>query len=81
MDQQALVSNIQTSSPLKLVMMDYLTVEESLSGIKYFLVIMDHFAKFVVVVPSPGPNGADSCTGIVEEFNRGIWLPNATILG
>lgn len=50
-EQHAPVGNIQTSYPLQLVMMDYLTMEELLRGYKYLLVIVDHFTKMVVAVP------------------------------
>lgn len=40
-----LICNIQTHYLLQLVMIDYLTVEESLQGYKYLLVIVDHFTK------------------------------------
>lgn len=33
-------------------MMDYLTVEESLRGYKYLLIMMDHFTKLAVAVPT-----------------------------
>ncbi|KAG8536761.1 hypothetical protein GDO81_025722 [Engystomops pustulosus] len=42
-EQQAPVRNIQTCCPLQLLMMDYLTVAESLQSFKYLLVIIDHF--------------------------------------
>lgn len=51
-EQQTPVDNIQTSCPLQLVMINYLTMEESLRGYKYLLVMVDHITKLAVAVPT-----------------------------
>lgn len=44
--------NIQTSRPLELVRMDFLTVEPDNSNTKDLLVITDHFTKYAIAVPT-----------------------------
>ncbi|RXN31227.1 Retrovirus-related Pol polyprotein from transposon 412 [Labeo rohita] len=44
--------NIQTSRPLELVCMDYLTVEPDNSNTKDILVITDHFTRYAIAVPT-----------------------------
>lgn len=38
--------------PLQVVLMDYLTVEESLQGYKYLLVMVGHFMKLALAIPT-----------------------------
>lgn len=44
--------NIETSRPLELVCMDYLSLEPDGRGTKNILVITDHFTKYAVAVPT-----------------------------
>lgn len=44
--------NIQTSRPLELVCMDFLSVEPDSSNTKDILVITDHFTKYAVAIPT-----------------------------
>lgn len=45
--------------------MDYLTVEETLKGYKYLLVIVDHFTKLAVAEsPEPGHQQEDVAVAI-----------------
>ncbi|KAI7804787.1 hypothetical protein IRJ41_020325 [Triplophysa rosa] len=44
--------NIQTSRPLELVCMDFLTVEPDNSNTKDILVITDHFTKYAIAIPT-----------------------------
>ncbi|XP_056008433.1 uncharacterized protein LOC130051105 [Ostrea edulis] len=45
-NQKAALVNIQTSFPLELVCMDYLTIEPCKGGVQNILVMTDHFTKF-----------------------------------
>ena len=47
--------NIKTTRPMKLVCMDYLTMEECKGGYSNVLVITNHFTKFAVAVPTKAP--------------------------
>lgn len=44
--------NIQTSRPLELVCMDFLSVEPDSSNAKDILVITDHFTKYAIAIPT-----------------------------
>ncbi|KAG1939020.1 interleukin-1 receptor accessory protein-like 1-A [Pimephales promelas] len=44
--------NIQTSRPLELVCMDFLSLEPDSSNTKNILVLTDHFTKFAVAIPT-----------------------------
>lgn len=44
--------NIQTSRPMELVCMDFLSVEPDSSNAKDILVITDHFTKYAIAIPT-----------------------------
>ncbi|PIK50134.1 hypothetical protein BSL78_12979 [Apostichopus japonicus] len=44
--------NIHTSSPMELVCMDYLSLEQSKGGYENILVVTDHFTKYVQAFPT-----------------------------
>lgn len=44
--------NIQTSRPLELLCMDFLTIEPDRSGTKDVLVMTDHYTKYAIAVPT-----------------------------
>lgn len=48
----SLLVNIETSRPLELVCMDYLSLEPDGKGTKNILVITDHFTKYAVAIPT-----------------------------
>lgn len=52
-ERTAPLVNIETSRPLELVCMDYLSLEPDGRGTKNILVITDHFTKYAVAVPTP----------------------------
>lgn len=49
-EKLAPVMNIQTTSPLELVCMDYLSLEPDSHNTKDILIITDHFTKYVVAI-------------------------------
>lgn len=51
-EKSAPLVNIQTSRPLELVCIDYLSLEPDKKGTKNILVITDHFTKYAVAVPT-----------------------------
>lgn len=66
--QQAPVSNIQTNYPLQLVIIDYLTVEESIWGYNILLIIVDHFTKFAVAVPTQDRMAETAALAVWKNF-------------
>ena len=63
--------SITTSRPLELVVMDYLTVESSIGGFENILVIVDHFTKFSVAVPTRD----QTATTTAKMFWKNFVLP------
>lgn len=51
-ERAAPLVNIQTSRPLELVCIDFLSLEPDQSNIKNILVITDHFTKYAVAIPT-----------------------------
>lgn len=51
-NNRAPLVNIQSSEPLELVCLDYLTLETSKGGYQHILVITDHFTKYAVAIPT-----------------------------
>ena len=50
--QAALLQNIITHEPFELVTIDYLHLDQPKGGCEYFLVVVDHFSKFVQAFPT-----------------------------
>lgn len=70
--------NIQTSQPLELVCMDYLTLEPSKGGIKNILAITDHFTKFSVAVPTRNQTARVTAEAIFNNFIFFLWHSRKT---
>lgn len=51
-EKAALLVNINTTRPLELLCMNFLSLEPDSSGTKDILVITDHFTKFAVAIPT-----------------------------
>lgn len=51
-ERAAPLVNIVTSKPLKLVCMDFLSLEPDQSNTKDILVITDHFTRYAVAIPT-----------------------------
>lgn len=67
--------NIQTSQPLELVCMDYLTLEPSKGGIQNILVITDHFTKFSIAVPTRNQTARVTAEAIFNNFILFYGIP------
>nr|XP_055074659.1 uncharacterized protein LOC129454170 [Misgurnus anguillicaudatus] len=60
--------NIQTSRPLELLCMDFLSVEPDSSNTKDILVITDHFTKYAVAIPTRNQKAQTVAKCLWEHF-------------
>jgi hypothetical protein len=51
-NERAALVNIESSQPLELVCMDYLSLERSNGGYENSLVITDHFTRYAIAIPT-----------------------------
>jgi transposase InsO family protein len=51
-NERAALINIESSQPLELVCMDYLSLERSKGGYENILVITDHFTRYAIAIPT-----------------------------
>ncbi|CAL9690547.1 unnamed protein product [Knipowitschia caucasica] len=66
--------NIQTSHPLELVCMDFLSVEPD-GRIKDILVMTDHFTKYAVAVPTPNQKAKTVAKCLWDHFLVHYGIP------
>jgi hypothetical protein len=59
---------IQTSQPLELVCMDYLTLEMSKGGYQNILVITDHYTRYAQAIPTKNQNAKTTAEVLLNEF-------------
>ena len=74
-DARAPLVNIQTSQPLELVCMDYLSLELSKGGYQNILVISDHFTKFAMAVPTRNQTAKTTAEALFNGFILHYGLP------
>ncbi|KAK7159830.1 hypothetical protein R3I94_005997 [Phoxinus phoxinus] len=67
-DRAAPLVNIQTSRPLELVCMDFLSLEPDRSNTSNILVITDHFTKYAVAVPTQNQTARTVAKSLWENF-------------
>lgn len=67
-EKAAPLVNINTSSPLELLCMDFLSLEPDSSGTKDILVITDHFTKFAVAIPTPNQKARTVAKCLWDNF-------------
>ncbi|KAL0172982.1 hypothetical protein M9458_033293, partial [Cirrhinus mrigala] len=74
-EKAAPLVNIRTTRPLKLLCMDYLSLEADKSGTKDILVITDHFTKFAVAIPTPNQKARTVAKCLWENFMVHYGIP------
>lgn len=60
--------NVNTTGPLEMVCMDFLSLEPDKSGAKDILVITDHFTKFAVAIPAPNQKAHTVAKCLQDNF-------------
>lgn len=59
---------VNTTRPLELLCMDFLSLEPDRSGTKDILVITDHFTKFAVAIPTPNQRARTVAKCLWDNF-------------
>ena len=72
---RAEVINIETSNPLELVCLDYLTLEQSKGGIGNILVITDHFTKYAMAIPTRNQTAKTTADAFYNNFILHYGIP------
>lgn len=65
--ERATLSSLSASEPLELVGMDYLKLEKS-EGYENVLVLIDHFTKYVIAVPTKNQTARTTANAIFNHF-------------
>ena len=73
--QRAPLVPIETSYPLELVTMDYLTLHRSVGGFENVLVITDHFTKLAVAAPTRDQTARTTATALWKHFIQVYGFP------
>lgn len=66
--KKAPLVNINTSQPLELVCLDFLTLERSKGGYEYVLVITDHFSRFAMAIPTKNMTAKTTAEVFYQHF-------------
>ena len=60
--------SIQTTTPMELVCIDFLTLDKCKGNIEDVLVITDHFTRYAQAIPTPNQNAASIAKALYESF-------------
>lgn len=74
-EETACLVNIQTSRPLELVCMDYLSLEPDGHGTKNISVITDHFTKYAMAVPTSDQKAKTVAKALWNSFFVHYGIP------
>ncbi|CAJ1057667.1 unnamed protein product [Xyrichtys novacula] len=74
-EKAAPLVNIESTRPLELVCMDFLTVEPDRSNAKDILVITDHFTKYSVDIPTPNQKAQTVARCLWDNFMVHYGIP------
>lgn len=74
-EKAAPLVNIQTSRPLELVCMDFLSLEPDSHNTKDILVITDHFTKYAVAIPTKDQKASTVAKCLWEQFLSHYGFP------
>jgi hypothetical protein len=68
--------NIQTSQPLELVCIDFLTLEAAKGGYENILVISDHYTKYAQEIPTKNQLATTTAKALYDNFFVHYGLPS-----
>jgi hypothetical protein len=74
-NEKAALINIESSQPLELVCIDYLSLERSKGGYERILVITDHFTRYAIAIPSRNQTAKTTAEAFCNNFVVHYGLP------
>ena len=74
-DVRAPLVNIETSQPLELVCIDFLTLEPSKGGFQHLLVITDHFTRYAQAIPTKDQTAKTTAEALFNGFIVHYGIP------
>jgi len=79
--QVAPLVNISSSQPMQILCIDYLSLERSVGGYEYVLVITDHYTRYAKAIPTRNQTAATTARHLFDLMINDYGLPeNYTVI-